>query len=172
MLWEGRFDVGRMFYVQYCFCVRVKKQQYSKRTVVCQVCAEKNNKAIEIFISRRSLCNFPPRRNLLFRNLSCFLTEVAPQCLPIHPLPIPLSNAGANPLWGGKNNEHWGGGTVLWSSHNVGLQLKHCGIDASLSCGWMSADKRVKASTFQPWELLKGAMMAAFLVSRLLERTD
>lgn len=79
----------------------------------------------------------------------------------------PLSDAGANPAWGGKNSRHWDGGIVLWSSRNVGLQLKHRGIDAALSSGWMSADKRVKASAFQPWELLKGFIMAALLVSRI-----
>lgn len=116
-----------------------------------------------------TLCNFPQCRNSFFRNLSCYLTETVSS---VSSSSHPLSDAGANPLWGGKNNEHRDGGTVLWSSHNVGLQLKHCGIDAALSSGWMSADKRVKASTFQPWELLEGAMMASFLVSRLLERTD
>lgn len=49
---------------------------------------------------------------------------VALQCLSLHALPILLSDAWANPLWGRQNNEHWGGGTVLWSCHNVGLQLK------------------------------------------------
>lgn len=83
-----------------------------------------------------------------------------------------LSDAGANPAWGGKNNGHGDGGIGLWSSCNVGWLLKHCGIDAVLSSGWMSADKRVKASVVQLWELLKGSIMAALLVSQLLERLD
>lgn len=46
----------------------------------------------------------------------------------------------------------------------------NCGIDAALSTGWMSADKRVKVSRFQSSDLLKSAMMAAFLIPPLLGR--
>lgn len=157
MLWEGRFDVGRMFYAQYYFCMRLKHNSIQRELLFVKFAPKKNQQSLRNFYIE----TFTLRRNSLFRILSCFMSSVSSSS-------HPLSDAGENPLWGGKNNEHWGGGTVLWSSHNVGLQLKHCGIDAALSSGWMSADKRVKASTFQPWVLLKGAMMAA----RLLERTD